>query len=162
MSTPREQEACLSWVPLPPRFSGTWQVDVVHLEEDYSSSMHADENLALAVAAYADPTDIMPRVDRAWRLDFSGCYAYRKRIIDYTGAAPLTRPDTVIAFWEISPSNFIIESGVRSAHPSVEIHHYVIVAEIHVAYEILARGWRCTALPGEWAKPFSGGPFPRW
>lgn len=162
MSTSSEREACLTWAPLPARFSGPWQVDVVHLAEDYSDNMQLGENLAVAVAAFADPTETAPREDRAWRLDFHSCSAYRKRIIDYAGAIPLTRPEQTTAFWEIAPSRYLSESGVHSAYPGAEIHHYVIVAEIHIAYEILARGWRCTRLPDEWAKPFSGGPFPRW
>lgn len=156
------QEVTSLWNPLPERFSGNWQVDVVHVAEDYSVEMRAGENLSLAVAAYSEPTGTMPREDVAWRIDFSGCQAYRKRIIGYAGAAALTRPNQVSAFWEIAPSRYVLESGVHSAYPSAEIHHYVILAAIHAAYEVLASGWRCTELPREWARPFSGGPFPRW
>lgn len=84
----------------------------------------------------------------------------------YAQANPLTAPDhyrsTGRAFWEIAPSRYLVESGVRSAYPGEEFHHYVIVAAIHTVYEILAQDWRCTPLPQEWAKPFSGGPFPHW
>ena len=104
---------------------------------------------------------LAPREDVAWRIDFRYCAAYRKRIIHYAGSRPLTRPDQQTAFWEIAPSRYVVESGVRDAHGG-EMHHYVIVAALTTAYEILAQDWRCTPLPQEWAKAFSGGPFPRW
>jgi hypothetical protein len=157
------EEACLPWTPLPERFSREWQVDVVHLAEDYGEHMGEGEDLSIAVAAYSEPTTTAAREDAAWRIDFRHCQAYRKRIINYAGADPLTRMDREgTAFWEISPSRYAVESGVRAAYPGQEIHHYVIVAAIHTVYEILAEAWRCTPLPNEWAKPFSLGPYPRW
>ena len=120
------------------------------------------ENLSIAIAAYSEPTEMEQREDAAWRIDFSSCVAYRMRIINYVGSAPLTCPDNAVAFWEIAPSRHAIESGVHSAYSGADVHHYVIVAAIHSAYEILAQGWRCTPLPSEWAKPFSSDPFPRW
>jgi hypothetical protein len=165
----RIEEACLPWTPLPEPFSHDWAVDVVHLAEDYSHETRPAtfENRSIAVAAYSEPTATLPRQDAAWRIDFRHCEAYRKRIIDYAGADPLTgadvrtRPDPQTAFWEIAPSRYLVESGVCAANPGFEFHHYVIAA-MQTVYEILAQGWRCTPLPEEWAKPFSGGPFPHW
>lgn len=156
-------ETCLPWEPIPARFSGNWQVDVIHVAEDYGGDRRPGENLTIALAAYSEPTATTPREDGAWRIDFTGCAAYRTRIINYVGAAPLTRPDTASAFWEIAGSHYLVESGVWSAYASHkhEVHHYVIVSAIHTAHEVLARGWRCTPLPPEWAKTFSG-PFPPW
>lgn len=158
------KEACLPWTPLPEPFSHDWAVDVVHLAEGYSDDLRPFENLSIAVAAYSEPTATTPREDAAWRIDFRRCEAYRKRIIHYTGSSRLTRPDrwTGTAFWEIAPSRYLVESGVGSAYSGEEFHHYVIVAALTTVYEILAQDWRCTPLPEEWAKPFSGGPFPRW
>jgi hypothetical protein len=149
--------------PLPARFSRDWLVDVVHLVEDYCDPLSPGENLSIAAAAYAEPTATAPREDAAWRIDFRACEAYRKRIIHYAGSHPLTRPDQQgTAFWEIAPSRYAVESGVHSAYPGAAFNHYVIVAAIHTVYEILAQEWHCTPLPEEWAKPFSGGPFPHW
>lgn len=50
------EEACLPWTPLPERFSGSWQVDVVHVAEADSADIRPFETLAIAVAAYAEPT----------------------------------------------------------------------------------------------------------
>jgi hypothetical protein len=155
-------EACLPWAPLPAHYSGNWQVDVVHLAESYGDDTRPGENLAIAVAAYPEPEETTTDEVAAWRLDFRACQAYRKRIINYAGSRPLTRPDASTAFWEIAPSAYLVRSGVGAAYPTYEYHHYVIVAGITEVYEILAQGWRCTPLPQEWAKPFSGGPFPRW
>jgi hypothetical protein len=154
------EEACLPWTPLPERFSGSWQVDVVRLTEDLGP-------LAIAVAAYAEPTATAPREDAAWRIDFRGCEAHRRWIMGNAGAGPLTYPDhyrkTGIGLWEIAPSRYIVESGASSDYSGQGwYHHYVIVAAIHTVYEIIARDWRCTPLPREWAKPFTGGPFPSW
>jgi hypothetical protein len=121
------EEACLPWAPLPERFSRNWPVDVVHVPEGYTAVMRPAETLAIAVAAYAEPTPTRPRADAAWRIDFRGCRAYRKRIIDYVGADPLSSPDsyrsTGLACWEIAPSRYLVESGVRSAYPAQEFHH---------------------------------------
>lgn len=162
----RIKEACLPWTPLPEPFSHNWVVDVVHLAEDYSDQMRPFETLAIAVAAYSEPTATTPREDAAWRIDVRRCEAYRKRTIHYAGSSPLTCPDryrrTGTAFWEIAPSRYLVQSGVRGAYSGEEFHHYVIVAALTTVYEILAQGWRCTPLPKEWAKPFSSGPFPHW
>lgn len=158
-------EQCQAWQPIPPEFSGVWQVDVVHLAEAYDEeSRRRNCNLSLAIAAYSDRTDERPRRDRAWRLDFTGCQAYRKRVIDYPGAVKLTRPQSQNhgAFWEITSSHYLVESGVQGAYPSSSLHHYVIIAAIHDVYEILAAGWHCEPLPAEWAKPFDTSPTPRW
>ena len=158
-------EACLPWNPIPKEFSGCWQVDVVHLEEGFTTENVArNASVSLAIAAYSDPTPERPREDRAWRLDFTRCWAYRRRIIGYEGDAPLTRPETDphLAFWEISPSRFIIESGVQGLYSHAAFHHYVIVAAIHEAYEFVATGWKVQRRPDEWAHPFSNKPFPRW
>ena len=166
-------EGCLPWEPIPARFSGSWQVDVIHVDEDYGEDRQPGENFTVAVAAYIPPTDTTPGDGGAWRIDFSSCAAYRSRIINYAGSAPLTRPDTHGAFWEFTGSHYLIESGVwsahseyRSQHHSDVLHlpgfrHFVIVSEIHTAHEVLARGWRCTPLPQEWAKTFTG-PMPKW
>jgi hypothetical protein len=162
------EEACLPWTPLPEPFSHDWAVDVVHLAETTGNRRPPGENLSIAVAAYSEPTATTPRHDAAWRIDFRYCQAYRKRILNYAGADPLTgadpqtRPDPQTAFWEIAPSRYLVESGVRSGYPGEEFHHYVIVAGIDTVYEMLAQDWHCTPLPQEWAKPFSDGPFPHW
>jgi hypothetical protein len=134
----------------------------VHVAEDYGAHMRPGENLSIAVAAYDEPAATAPREDAAWRIDFRECQAYRKRIIFYAGSSPLKRPEQPTAFWEIAPSRYAVQSGVRAAYPGQEIHHYVIVAALTSVYEVLAQGWRCTPLPPEWAKAFAGGPFPRW
>lgn len=154
-------EACLPWEPIPVHFSGVWQVDVTHVAEDYGEDRRPGENLSIALAAYSEPTDTTSGEVGAWRIDFTGCEAYRKRIINYVGSASLARPDRTTAFWEITGSRYLIESGVWSAYFTQEFHHYVIVSAIHTAYEVLARGWRCTSLPPEWAKTFNG-PIPPW
>ncbi len=131
------EEVCLPWMPLPEPFSHDWAVDVVHLSEDYSADRRPFENLSIAVAAYSEPTVTTPRADAAWRIDFRRCEAYRKRIINYagadslTGADPRTRPDPQTAFWEIAPSRYLVQSGVRAAYSRDEVHHYVIVAGIN-------------------------------
>ncbi len=154
-------EACLPWEPIPARFSGDWQLDVTHVAEDYGEDRQPGDHLTIAVAAYIAPTDTTPGDGGAWRINFTGCEAYRKRIITYVGATPLTRPDTAGAFWEITGSHYLIESGVWSAYFPQEFHHYVIVSAIHTVHEVLARGWRCKPLPQEWAKTFNG-PMPKW
>lgn len=158
-------EACLPWTPIPKEFSGNWQVDVVRLEEGFTTEwVGRSTRVSLAVAAYSEPTPERPREDRAWRLDFASCCAYRRRIIGYDGAAPLTQPESKssAAFWEISPSRFIVESGVEGAYSHATFHHYVIVAAIFDVYEFVATGWKIEPLPDEWAHPFSNKPFPRW
>lgn len=157
----KKPEACLSWEPIPAHFSGDWQVDVTHIDEDYGEDRQPGENLTIALTAYSESTDAMPREERAWRIDFTGCGAYRKRIISYAGSASLTCPDTASAFWEITGSHYLVESGVWAAYVSREFHHYVIVSAIHTVYEVLASGWRCIPLPQEWAKTFHG-PMPKW
>ncbi len=154
-------EACLPWEPIPARFSGDWQVDVTHVAEDYGEDCQPAENLTVALAAYSEPTETTPREEGAWRIDFTGCEAYRTRIISYTGSTPLARPDTHGAFWEITGSHYLVESGVWGAYYPREFHHYVIVSAIHLVHEVLATGWRCTPLSPEWAKAF-GGPVPPW
>lgn len=156
-------ESCLPWEPIPARFSGDWQVDVTHVTEDYGEDRPLGENLTIALAAYLPPTDTTPGDSGAWRLDFTACQAYRRRIINYEGSDPLTRADPHGAFWEITGSHYLIESGVwATCFPRAnEFHHYVMVCEIHIVYEVLARGWRCTPLPPEWAKTFNG-PMPKW
>ena len=156
-------EACLPWKPIPEQFTGDWQVDVVHLEEAHTAeSLRRGASVSVAIAAYSEPTAERPRENRAWRLDFTGCWAFRRRTINYEGAAPLTRPDAHSALWEISPSHFIIESGAQGAYSHLALHHYVIVAAIHDAYEFVATGWNVEPLPEEWARPFSNEPFPDW
>jgi hypothetical protein len=156
-------EACLAWKPIPELFTGVWQVDVVHLEEAHTAeSLHRKAGVSVAIAAYSEPTAERPRENRAWRLDFSGCAAFRRRIINYEGAAPLTRPDAHSAFWEIAPSHFIVESGVQGSVQHLTSHHYVIVAAIHDVYEFVATSWSVEPLPEAWARPFSAEPFPGW
>jgi hypothetical protein len=158
-------EACLPWTPIPEQFGGAWQVDVVHFEEAATAeSRRRSAPVSVAIAAYSEPTAERPREDGAWRLDFAHCYAFRRRIIHYTGSAPLTRPDADSAFWEIAPSQFMVDSGVQGAHAhfSSLFHHYVIVAGIHEVYEFVATGWTVEALPDEWAQPFGSKPFPGW
>ncbi len=154
-------EACLAWKPIPARFSGNWQVDVTHVAEDYGEDRRPGENLTIALAAYHEPIDRASREVEAWRIDFSGCEAYRTRIINYVGAAPLTCPDRDSAFWEITGSHYLVESGVWAAYFPKEFHHYVIVSAINTVHEVIAIGWRCTPLPPEWAKTFNG-PMPSW
>lgn len=157
-------ESCLSWEPIPARFSGPWQVDVTHVAEDYGADRQPGENFTIALAAYAEPTDTAPREAAAWRIDFTGCQAYRQRIVGYTGALPLTGDGRPVAFWEITGSHYLVESGVWAGTGllrSTTIHHFVIVSEIHTVHEVLALGWRCTPLPQEWAKTFNG-PMPKW
>ncbi len=43
-------EACLPWEPIPARFSGNWQVDVIHVDEDYGEDRQPGENLTITVA----------------------------------------------------------------------------------------------------------------
>lgn len=158
-------EACLPWNPVPEQFTGDWQVDVVHLEEAHTAeSVRRGASVSVAIAAYSDPTAERPRENRAWRLDFVGCCAFRHRTINYEGAAPLTRPgtDAHSAFWEIAPSRFITESGAQGSCSHLTFHHYVIVAAIHDVYEFVATGWNVESLPKDWARPFSGEPFPGW
>jgi hypothetical protein len=161
-------ETCLAWEPIPSRFSGDWQVDVTHVAEDYGEDRWPGENLTIALAAYYEFTDtkLGPASTHhhevgAWRIDFTGCGAYRTRVINYVGAAPLTRPDTASAFWEIAGSHYLVKSGAWAAYFPREFHHYVIVSGIHTVHEVIATGWRCTPLPPEWAKTFNG-PMPSW
>jgi hypothetical protein len=156
-------EACLPWNPIKEHFTGNWQVDVVHLEEAITAeSLRRKASVSVAIAAYSEPTAERPRDNRAWRLDFGGCCAFRRRIDSYPGAAPLTRPDTQSAFWEIAPSHFIVESGAQGGYPGVTFHHYVIVAAIFVVYEFVAERWAIEPLPEAWARPFTREPFPGW
>lgn len=156
-------EACVPWEPIPERFNTNWTVDVVHLEEAYTSESRSRKaNLSIAIAAYSEPHEGRQRENGAWRIDFLLFKAYQMRTINYPGSLPLTRPDTTSAFWEITPSRFAEESGVLGASPGREVHHYIIVAAMHTAYEIVAEGWHCEPLPEEWARPFSPDPFPGW
>ncbi len=162
LGTPEE---CMPWEPIPVRFSESWQVSVFHLDEDYGEDLQPGENLTIALAAYTQPTDGTPGEVGAWRIDFTGCSAYRRRITGYTGASHLTRSTPHSAFWEITGSHYLIESGVWSAYglhrePGA-IHHFVIVSALHVVYEVIARGWRCTPLPEEWAMT-NYAPMPPW
>jgi hypothetical protein len=161
-------EACLAWEPIPARFSGNWQVGVTHVAEDYGEDRRPGENLTIALAAYYELTDTKLRPSSshqhevgAWRIDFTGCEAYRNRIVNYVGATPLTRPDTASALWEIVGSHFLVESGAWDAYFPRAFHHYVIVSAIHTVHEVIATGWRCTSLPLEWARTFNG-PMPPW
>lgn len=154
-------ESCLPWEPIPARFSGNWQVDVSHVTEDYGQDRPPAEYFTIALAASIAPTDTTPGEAGAWRIDFIRCEAYRKRIINYTGSAPLTRPDRGSAFWEITGSHYLVESGVWGTYYPTAFHHYVIVSELTTVHEVLASGWRCTPLPPEWAKTFDG-PMPPW
>lgn len=86
-------EGCLPWEPIPARFAYDWQVGVTHVAEDYGEDRPTDENLTIAVAAFVEATETAPREEGAWRIDFTDCKAYRKRIIHYMGSAPLTRHD---------------------------------------------------------------------
>jgi hypothetical protein len=141
-------EVCLPWEPIPARFSGSWQVDITYVAEDYGEDRQPGENVTIAVAASMPPTDTTPGDAGAWRIDFSGCAAYSCRIINYEGSAPLTRPDTAGAFWEITGSHYLIESGVWSAHSAYHsqaphlpgYRHFIIVSAIHTVHEVLARG----------------------
>ncbi len=157
-------ESWLPWEPIPARFSESWQVSVNHLDEDYGEDRQPGENLTIALAAYTEDTDTAPGEIEAWRIDFTACTTYRRRITGYAGSLPLTRPRSHNAFWEITGSHYLIESGVWSAHSmSAEqgaFHHFVIVS-FHKVYEVIARGWRCTPLPVEWAKTFYK-PMPSW
>jgi hypothetical protein len=36
-------EGCLPWEPIPARFSGSWQVDVIHVDEDYGEDRQPGE-----------------------------------------------------------------------------------------------------------------------
>ncbi len=162
-------EACVPWEPIPVRFAYDWQVGVTHVAEDYGEDRPTGENLTIAVAAFVEAPKTAPREEGAWRIDFTGCEAYRKRTINYTGSAPLTKPDPTgrlgTAFWEITRSHYFVESGVWNAYYSQHFHqrfhHYVIVSAIHTVHEVIARGWRCTPLPQEWAQPFTYS-MPKW
>jgi hypothetical protein len=162
-------EACLPWEPIPARFSEDWQVDVTHVSEDYGEDRQPEDgNVTIAVAAYIPAMETTPEDGGAWRIDFSGCWAYRCRIVGYAGSAPLTRPAANAhgAFWEITDSHYLVESGVWSAHYAEVsqppgFHHFVTVSGIHTVYEVLAHGWHCRPLPAEWAKTFTA-PMPKW
>lgn len=157
-------EGCQAWEPIPSRFPGIWQVDVTHVAEDYGTDRRPGENLTIAVAASTALSDPMPRDVGAWRIDFTSCAAYRERITNYVGATPLTRPDTPTAFWEITGSHFLVESGVWAAYRMYnygEFHHYVIISAMHTVHEVLAYGWRATPLPAAWAKMLTR-PMPPW
>jgi hypothetical protein len=151
-------EACLPWEPIPARFSGAWQVGVTHVTE-YSQDQPPAEYFTIALTAYCEASDPLQKSASshvhetgAWRIDFIRCEAYRKRVVDYTGSAPLTRPDRDRAFWEITGSHYLVESGVWAAYYPTPFHHYVILSDLTTAYEVLASGWRCTPLAPEWAK----------
>lgn len=158
-------EACLPWEPIPAHFSESWQVSVFHLDEDYGEDRQSGENLTIALAAYTQDSDTTPGEVEAWRIDFTACTTYRRWVTGYAGSLPLTRPGPHSAFWEITNSHYLIESGTWSANsmyakPDVA-HHFVIVSAIHDVYEVIARGWRCTPLPAEWAKT-NFAPMPKW
>lgn len=163
-------EGCLPWEPIPAHVADVAQVNVTHVAEDYGEGQPTGENLTIAIAAFAEATETAPREEGAWRIDFTGCGAYRKRIINYVGSAPLTRPDLTgvigTAFWEIAGSHYFVESGVWGAHDSQyfhqRFHHYVIVSATHTVHEVIASGWRCTPLPQQWAQPFVSYPMPKW
>lgn len=162
-------EACVLWNPIPEPFNRNWQVDVVHLVEAHDAeSYQRQAQLSLAIAAYREKAG--EREDRAWRLDFGGVVAYRKRSTDHLTHLPIPSPDTQTALWEVSPSSYVLENvGDRLLPPDsrlnyaeAHLHHYVIRAAIHTLYEVLATRWSCEPLPPEWARPFSTDPFPRW
>ncbi len=155
-------EACLPWEPFPAaRILSECGVDVIHVTEDYGENRRPGEYFTIALAAATEPTETEPGPAAAWSLDFTRCEAYRRRIIYYEGSAPLTQPARRPAFWEITGSHYLIESGVWGAYYPTEFHHYVIVSACTTVHEVLATGWRCTPLPPEWAKRFDG-PLPPW
>jgi hypothetical protein len=108
--------ACLSWEPIPARFSGSWQVDVTHVAEDYGEDRRPSENLTIALAAYGECTETTPSPASshlhdvgAWRIDFTGCAAYRTRITGYVAVSvPVKDTDTATAFWEITGSHYLL------------------------------------------------------
>lgn len=165
----RSPEICLLWEPIPPRFAHRHWVDVTHVAEDYGSDHEPSGNLTIALASFCAPTAALPHDAGAWRIDFTDCQAYRARYIHVVGAAPLTRPDVPAdapsALWEITGSHYLVESGVWAAHKDYihrAFHHYVIVSAPFFAHEVVARGWRCTPLPADWAQVDHHGLLPPW
>lgn len=170
-------EECVPWNPIPEQFNGNWAVDVQHVEQGLSASSGRDAAVSVALAAYAVPVGEAQSEVGAWRLDFYGCWAYHHRIVGYHGAAPLTRPNSNAAFWEIAPSRFTVESGVLDAYGTPgrrflgngelsepinhTFHHYVIMSAIHDVYEFVAERYTCEPLPERYARTFDG-PFPGW
>jgi hypothetical protein len=160
-------EFCIPWNPIPEEFNSDGGVSVFHLDEDYGEDRKSGEYLTIGFASYVGPFDGTGK-GGAWRIDFTGCMGYRRRVTGYQGSIPLARPhEGFPALWEIAWSHYLIESGVWGGSGLYHeqswgtVHHYVIVSAFHDVYEVLARGWRTTQLAAEWEKT-NYAPMPKW